>query len=78
MSKNNDDLFKRFRYDGKNDTEKESKVINAFRREHNIRTIFISYPKTGRTWLRSVMKDIIESKKILYPSSKFLNQYLPI
>ena len=66
----NDDLFKRFRYDGKNDTEKESKVINAFRREHNIRTIFISYPKTGRTWLRSVMKDIIESKKNIIPFVK--------
>lgn len=67
----NDDLYSNYVYNGIeiNQIKEEGRQIYtdrikyAIRKEFDIRTIFISYPKSGRTWLRSVLENIIKMHK---------------
>ena len=36
--------------------EEKEKLISSIRKEFDIRVMFISYPKSGRTWLRSILE----------------------
>ena len=58
-------LFAGYQYN-KRQTENQSLILwNSYIKEMDIRRIFISYPKSGRTWLRMILAEIVEKNKLV-------------
>lgn len=57
-----ENLWSNYFYENLHNLDNHEKLENALIREMAIKRIIISYPKSGRTWLRQILNDIDKSK----------------
>ena len=55
-------LFADYKYNGRQTDKQGLILLNVYINEMDIRRIFISYPKSGRTWLRMMLSEIDKKK----------------
>ena len=55
-------LFVDYKYNNRQTNKQGLILLNVFINEMDIRRIFISYPKSGRTWLRMMLSEIDKKK----------------
>ncbi|ABB33912.1 hypothetical protein [Synechococcus sp. CC9605] len=58
-------LFTDYKYNNRQTVNQSLILWNSYIKEMDIRRIFISYPKSGRTWLRMILSEIVETNKLV-------------